>query len=230
MSDTAATVPRIVPRAVEYPSSDGKPVAETDLHYDRLTDVAAMLKHRYASRDDVYVGANLLVYDVAGNRRSRLAPDVFVAFGVPSHRRDVFKLWEERPPAFVLEVTSKGTRGKDTGKKRRRYAAWGVAEYFLYDPRAEYLSPPLRGLSLVGDGYREMPERVLPNGARGYHSEALGLHLWLRDGELRLYDPATGSDLLTPKEQAARADTEAQARARAEARIEELEALLRAKR
>ena len=86
-----------------------------------------------------------------------------------------------------------------------------------------------------------MSERVSPNGARGHFSEALGLWLWLRGGELRLHDPATGADLLTPAEQVARADaataraeteaaraeTEAKARARAEARVRELEARLR---
>ena len=230
MSDAASTLPRIGPRAVEYPSSDGRPVAETPLHFDRLRDVATALQLRYAGREDVYVGVNMLVYDVPKERKSRLAPDVFVAFGVRKRSRDVYKLWEERPPAFVLEVTSKSTSGRDLGEKRRRYAAWGVEEYFLYDPRAEYLSPPLRGLSLVGGAYREQPESVLPNGVRGHRSEALGLHLWLRDGELRLHDPETGADLLTPAEQAARADSEARARARAEARIRELEALLRARR
>ena len=231
----------VVPRVVEYPSSDGKPVAETDLHFDRLTDVAKMLKRRYEGRDDVYVGANLLVYDVPTRPKSHLAPDVFVVFGVPGHRRDVFKLWEERPPAFVLEITSKTTRRDDLDKKRRRYAAWGVGEYFLYDPRAEYLTPPLRGLSLAGGRYREMPERVLPNGERGLVSEVLGLHPWLRDGELRLYDPEAGADLLTPVEQdaradaavaqvrveAARADAEAKARAEAEARADTAEARIR---
>ena len=169
--------------------------------------------------------------------KSHLAPDVFVVFGVPGYRRDVFKLWEEGVPAFVLEITSKTTRRDDLDKKRRRYAAWGVSEYFLYDPRAEYLTPPLRGLSLAGGRYHEMRERVLPNGERGLVSEALGLHLWLRDRELRLYDPATGADLLTPAEQtaranseAARADSEAEARAQAEARIRELEAQLRKNR
>ena len=192
--------------------------------------VATALQLRYARRDDVYVGANLLVYDVLDNKRSRLAPDVFVAFGVPNRHRDVFLLWEERPPAFVLEITSKTTRRDDLDKKRRRYAAWGVSEYFLYDPRAEYLTPPLRGLSLAGGRYREMPERVLPNGERGLVSEALGLHLWLRDRELRLYDPVAEADLLTPAEQTARADAEAKARAGAEARVRELEAQLRRKR
>ena len=249
MSEAAVPVPEPVPeRVVEYPSSDGKPVAETPLHYARLTDVAAMLKHRYGHRPDVYAGANMLFYDTEGNSRRHLSPDVFVAFGVGNHDRDVYKLWEERPPAFILEITSKSTRGRDEGTKRHRYAQWGVAEYFLYDPRAEYLDPPLRGLSLAGRRYRRMPERALPNGARGHFSAALGLWLWLRDGELRLYDPATGADLLTPAEQVARADaeanradaatarakteaaraeTEAAARARAEARVRELEARLR---
>ena len=219
------------PRVVEYPSSDGKPVAETDLHYDRLTDVVAMLKHRYDKRPDVYVGANMLVYYKRNNRKRHLAPDAFVVFGVKNHRRDVFLLWDETAPAFILEVTSKSTRKKDQHKKRKRYAKWGVREYFLYDPRADYLKPPLQGLTLVGDEYRDMPQRVLANGAPGLRSETLGLDLWLRDRELRLYDPVSGADLLTPREhaargeaEAARADSLAEALALAQARLRELEA------
>ncbi len=195
-------------------------MAETDLHFDRLTDVAKMLKRRYEGRDNVYVSANLRIYDDHGNRHSHLAPDVFVVFGVPGHLRKVFKLWEERPPAFVLEITSEDSKDRDQNKKRRRYAAWGVSEYFLYDPWAEYLTPPLRGLSLAGGRYREMRERVLPNGERGLISEALGLCLWLRGRELRLYDPVAGADLPTPAEQDDRADAEAKARAEAEARVD----------
>ena len=230
-ADNSRSVPgavdrAVVPRVVEYPSSDGKPVAETSLHYNRLRDVVTALQDRYKGRD-VFVGPNLQVYYVPDKPRIHLAPDVFVVFGVPNQDRDVFKLWEEGVPAFVLEITSKTSEDDDLDKKRRRYAAWGVSEYFLYDPRAEHLTPPLRGLSLAGGRYREMPERVLPNGERGLVSEALGLHLWLRGRELRLYDPATGADLLTPAEQtaradseAARADSEARARAQAEARAD----------
>ena len=220
MSDIASIIPQTGRQAVEYPSSDGRPVAETDLHYDRLTDVVAMLKYRYGCRSDVYVGANMLVYDEPGNVHRHLSPDAFVAFGVPNRRRDVFKLWEERAPSFVLEVTSRSTRGEDAVTKRRRYGEWGVAEYFQYDPRGEYLFPPLQGLRLVGAGYRDMAERVLPNGARGFHSETLGLHLWLRNGELRMYDPEAGGELLTPAE-------ERRGRIAAEARVRELEARLR---
>ena len=218
--------PRVDRRVVEYPSSDGKPVAETPLHYDRLRDLATALQLRYEDRDDVYVGANMLVYDEEGNKKRHLAPDLFVAFGLPNHDRDVFLLWEEKAPAFILEITSKSTRRKDQHKKRRRYAKWGVDECFLYDPRAEYLKPPLRGLALAGEEYRDMTEGVLANGVRGLRSRTLGLDLWLRDGELRLYDPVAGTDLLTPREHAARADAEAVARARAEAQVRQLRARL----
>ena len=249
MSEVASPLPRTdPPRVVEYPSSDGQPVAETPLHYDRLRDLATALQLRYAERRDVYVGANMLVYDVRNKPKRHLAPDLFVVFGVGDHRRDVFLLWEEQAPAFILEVTSKSTRGKDEDEKRERYAEWGVGEYFLYDPRAEYLKPPLRGLALAGDGYRDMTERVLANGARGLRSEALGLDLWLRDGELRLHDPVSGTDLLTPAEdrrgrlaaearartegaraegEASRAVAEAARADAAEARVRELEARLR---
>ena len=189
--------------AVEYPTRDGRPVAETDLHYLRLAGAAYGLRKFLANRDDVYVGSNLMVFDEPGNPRRHLSPDIFVAFGVRSGSRDLFKIWEERPPSFVLEITSKTTRREDARTKRQRYAQWGVPEYFLYDPRAEWVKPPLQGFSLHGRRYRRMPECVLPNGKRGLQCKTLGLYLWLRDGELRLHEPVSGRDLLTPEEEGA---------------------------
>lgn len=197
------------PSVVEYPTSDGKPLAESDLHFDRLTYAAHALKIRYADTPDVYVGANMLVYDEPGNPRRHLAPDVFVVFGVPNHRRDLFKIWEEKPPSFVLEVTSKSTRREDMRTKRQRYAAWGVQEYFLYDPRSEYLAPPFQGLALRQGVYQSMQLTRLPNGRRGYLSQVLGIHLYLKGSELRLFDPVAGRDLRT-HEEAERAAREAQ--------------------
>ena len=207
------------PSVVEYPTSDGKPLAESDLHFDRITYAAHALKIRYADTPDVYVGANMLVYDEPGNPRRHLAPDVFVVFDVPNHRRDLFKIWEEKPPSFVLEITSKTTRHEDMRTKRQRYAAWGVDEYFLYDPRAEYLAPPLQGFALREGTYQPMPRTRFPNGRQGYVSEVLAIHLWLRGSELRLFDPATGRELRT-YEEAERAVEEAERSARdAEARL-----------
>ena len=215
------------PSVVEYPTSDGKPLAESDLHFDRITYAAHALKIRYADTPDVYVGANMLVYDEPGNPRRHLAPDVFVVFDVPNHRRDLFKIWEEKPPSFVLEITSKTTRHEDMRTKRQRYAAWGVDEYFLYDPRAEYLAPPLQGFALREGTYQPMPRTRFPNGQHGYVSEALAIHLRLRGSELRLFDPATGRDLRT-HEESERAVKEAETRlAATEAKVAELRARIR---
>ncbi len=225
----------VEPDAVEYPTSDGRPVAETDLHFLRVTDVAYGIRKFMAGRKDVYVGSNLLVYDERGNPRSHLSPDIFVAFGVEAGPRDLFKIWEEKAAAFTLELTSASTRREDERTKRRRYAQWGVAEYFLYDPRAEWLEPSLQGLELDGKRYRAMRESVLPNGSRGFHSKALGLYLWLDGTVLRLYDPITDENLPTPHEEAAARRTaeqqvqeEAAARRAAEKRAREEAAARRA--
>ncbi|MDE0421119.1 MAG: Uma2 family endonuclease [Gammaproteobacteria bacterium] len=188
---------------VEYPTRDGRPVAETDLHYLRLAGAAYGLRKFLADRDDVYVGSNLMVFDEPGNPRRHLSPDVFVAFGVRRGSRDLFKIWEEKPPSFVLEITSKTTRREDERTKRQRYAQLGVPEYFLYDPRGEWVKPPLQGFTLQGRRYRRMTECVLPNGKRGLECKTLALYLWLRDGELRLYEPVSGRDLPTPEEEGA---------------------------
>ena len=62
-------------------------------------------------------------------------------------------LWNEpKGPDFVLEVTSASTRHDDERRKRDVYAALGVREYFLYDPRAEYLAP--QWSAAIGDRAR----------------------------------------------------------------------------
>ncbi len=197
---------RVDSRAVEFPTSDGRPVAETPLHYRRLSDLAYCLTTFFKRRSDAYVGVNMLAYDDPQEPRRHLSPDIFVAFGGLSEEereREIYKLWEEPSPAFVLEVTSKSTRREDE-RKKARYAKWGVAEYFMYDPRGEYLVPALQGFELSRGDYRSMRERALPNGERGLRSSRLNLDLWLDGSTLRLYDPGAGRNLLTPEETARR--------------------------
>ena len=189
-------------RAVEFPTSDGRPVAETPLHYKRLSDLAYALTTFFKRRADAYVGVNMLAYDDPKEPRKHLSPDIFVAFGGVSEEereREIYKLWEDPSPAFVLEVTSKTTRREDE-RKKARYAKWGVAEYFMYDPRGEYLAPALQGFELSRGGYRSKRERTLSNGERGLSSGRLGLDLWLDGSTLRLYDPVAERNLLTPEE------------------------------
>ena len=234
---------------VEYPCSDGQPMAETDIHAMCMMYVAYALRWWFGRRshDDAYVGSNNFLYYERGNPRAVVAPDVYVVLGAPAYPpRDTYMLWNEpKEPDFVLEVTSASTRRDDERRKRDVYAALGVREYFLYDPRAEYLTPPLQGWRLKGERYAPMPAVTVLRG-RGtvVTSEVLGLEF--RDDRearmVRLRDPATGRELLTyeeaerareeeaiarREESAGRQEAEARA-AEAEARAAELEARLRA--
>src|SRR5437588_1582654 len=99
-------------RPVIYPSSDGKPMAETEYHVNLMTYFISALKTRYAHRDDVYVMGNNFIYYEEGNPKVRLSPDTYVVFGVPKRIRDSYKVWEEggKFPDVVFEFTSKKTR------------------------------------------------------------------------------------------------------------------------
>lgn len=108
-----------------------------------------------------------------------------------------------------------------------------MAEYFLYDPRGEYLKPGLQGFELVRGSYRAMKSDVLPNGELGFASRTLGLALWDDASGLRFFDAQTAGVLTTPKEaEVGRGEAEkraaaAEARATCEtARRRELEARL----
>ena len=224
-----------------YPSSDGLPLAENEAQLRAIHDAFGVLDVRYEDRTDVYVVADLLIYYEEGNPRRSVAPDVFVVFGAARRVRDVYKLWEEpKAPDFVLEVASKSTWADDLGRKHRLYAALGVREYWLFDPKDEYFDPPLRCFVLRGGVYRELPA-VVDNGARTIRSGVLGLDLCAEGGALRFWDPVAGEFLRNlSEERKARAeatrerdeatrerDDAIRAFRSAEARIAELEARLR---
>ncbi len=202
-----------------YPSSDGKPLAENDWQLEAILSSVDILRGHFGERPDVYVSGDLLVYYEEGNPRKAVAPDVFVVFGAANHNRMIYKLWEEpKAPDFVLEVASRSTWREDLGPKRSIYAALGVTEYWLFDPRDEYFDPPLQGLVLSDGAYRPLPARV-ESGRRTLSSAVLGLDLQVEDGKLRFRDATTGEPLPTYAEERA-------AHQAAQARIAELEARL----
>jgi Uma2 family endonuclease len=218
-------------REVEYPSSDGKPMAETDLHRDEMTYVIEALQEHFRAAPDVYVSGNLLLYYVEGEPRYSISPDALVTKGLADAkiRRDIYKLWEEgRPPCWVMEVTSRSTRQEDLRKKKDLYRQLGVEEYFLFDPREEYLEPSLQGHRLIGGPGGEY-RPIAPEDDGSLLSPVLGV-LFRREGEgLRLFDARTGEPYLRASEnvdrarrETARADREAQARQALEAEVARL--------
>ena len=240
---------------IDYPDSDGKPLAENDPQLHAIHYAFDALLLYYRERADVYVSADLLIYYEEGNPRVSVAPDAFVVFGVEDRMRMNYKVWEEgKGPDFVLEVASRNTWREDVERKPGVYAGLGVKEYFLFDPRSEYLAPRLQGYRLVDGAYARMSAVESIDRTLTLHSEVLGLELRAKGVQMRFHDPATGEDLLSHgEEHAARleeaaalreeaaarraaelraeaaesqAEREATARRAAEARLAQLEALV----
>jgi Uma2 family endonuclease len=183
---------------VHYPESDGKPMAETDLHRDWMVRIIDLLKTRYRGQQ-VYVSGDLILYYVEGDPRKSVVPDAFVVKNSDPGRRRVYKIWEEgRVPDVVFETTSDTTRFNDTTIKPPIYAELGIPEYFLYDPTADYLDPPLAGLRLVGGEY----EPIEPDSQGRLLCRELSVTLFLEDDDLVMCDARTGRRLLTEAEAA----------------------------
>src|ERR1019366_4732026 len=99
----------------------------------------------FEDRPEVYVTGNLLWFYQRGDRRRHVSPDTMVCFGRPKGNRENYLQWEEDcAPQVVVELTSKTTRKNDTGRKFDLYQRLGVEEYYLFDPRQEYLKPRFR--------------------------------------------------------------------------------------
>jgi Uma2 family endonuclease len=139
-----------------YPTSDGRPMAETGHHRILMNDLIESLDAYFADDPTVYVSGNLLLFYEPGNRRRQISPDVFVVKGVAKHKRLNYLTWEEgKGPDFVIELTSSSTRHEDQDTKFRKYRdVLRVKEYFLFDPFGDYLKPPLQGYRLRAGVYQ----------------------------------------------------------------------------
>jgi Protein of unknown function (DUF820). len=101
----------------------------------------------------------------------------------------------------------------------------GVQEYWLFDPKREWIKSQLRGYRLRGDNYQQITDS---------RSEPLKLRLQVEGELIGFYREDTGEKLLMPEELAdalaqerlAR-EQERLAREQAEAQVERLKAQLR---
>jgi len=210
---------------VFYPDTDEEGMPEGDLQLDCIVYAINVLRFYFKHFPDVYVSGDKFIYYDKGQRRSNVAPDILVAFGVTKRSRPSYQVWKEgKSPDFVLEVTSQSTHKKDDRNKPAIYHQLGVREYFQYDPTGEYLHPGLQGYQLNAQGvYQPASVHWLPNGVLSLSSVVLHLDFHLDDTVLRVFDPQHGMYLETYDETKERADHEAQARQQAETRAEQAE-------
>ena len=139
-------------------------------------------------------------YETNNPDEEPLYPDIFVvktAKEFPSDRGYRIGL-DGSAPEVIIEIVSKKTANVDLEEKPKRYEAWGVAEYFVYDPRPRKRNtkkPRLTGWQLVNGKYQALKGDEL---GRIWSKE---LDSWLVPGGevMRFYDKAWNLRL-TPAE------------------------------
>jgi Uma2 family endonuclease len=209
-----------------YPSSDGEPLAETSVHIDAILNTVVALRHYFAAQEAIVL-TNQFLYYAQGFPKIRVAPDVMVIDGVAPGPRDNYKIWEEKQvPSVVFEMTSAGTRSQDQEFKKELYAQLGVKEYWLFDPKGEWIAQQLEGYQLYRDVYVPITDSK---------SQALKLRLAVEGSLIGFYREDTGEKLLIPDElvealrqERLRTEQERLRAEEAEAKVEQLQAQLRA--
>ncbi len=121
---------------IEYPESDGLPMADNTKQFEWIATLQGNLADLYRDEPDVFVAGDLLWYPVEGDNRLRAAPDAMVVFGRPKgHRGSYIQFREDGvAPQVVFEILSPSNRFGEMGRKFDFYDRFGVEEYYIYDP------------------------------------------------------------------------------------------------
>jgi Uma2 family endonuclease len=141
-----------------YPISDGEPVAESFDHLYAIFLILEVLKQYLEGRRATVLGDQFLYYE-EDQPESRIAPDVMVIFDVEPGGRDSYKIWEEGAvPKVVFEITSPSTKNEDKKRKKNLYEKIGIEEYWLFDPKGQWIKTQLLGYRLKDGVYEEIKD------------------------------------------------------------------------
>ena len=245
LAPVTGMLPYVQQGEIDYASLDYDPderelppdAMEQELAVQEILGLLASRFTDFGQRPDTFLSSNtILCYDPR-NLNVRVAPDVYLAFGVDAQAirpRKLYLPWEVgKPPDWALEVASASTAREDTGRKREIYARIGVPEYWRFDPTTEgrYHGERMAGERLVNGEYQPIELTTEPDGILKGYSPVLELCLCWDDGWPRLYDPATDTYLTNWRQERATHQAERDAfeaeRDAYESRISRLEAALR---
>jgi Uma2 family endonuclease len=178
-------------KEIIYPDSDGQPMSDNTKQFRWIVTIKENLEILFANVDNVFVAGDLLWYPVEGNNKIRQAPDAMVVFGRPKGDRGSYKQWEEDniAPQVVFEILSPGNRARKMTQKAIFYQAYGVEEYYIYDPE----DIELTGLIRSGNFLEPVDEM------NGWTSPRLGIRFELKQDTLEIYRP-DGQKFLTSVE------------------------------
>ena len=186
------------------PLPDPPRLPDAMLQHKHMTRADQTLETWFRHRRDAMVGGNgYLCWNRTDPRTTWLAPDCLVSLNVDPEHAMVSNSYiineVGKSPDFVMEVATRSTGRRDYTVKRDQYAAFGVGEYWRFDPSGgEYHDRPLAGEYLVAGQYESYQIHQDADGMLWGHSPLLGLDLCWREGELFFRNPATGDFLLRP--------------------------------
>ena len=228
-------------RFPDFPPRDDM---QNSLHLDD-PGLQATLRRHFGSADTVIVLSEVPIRWTPDQREGHRIPDLLVAFEVDRAlviEQNGYSIRDQgKPPDLVLEIASESTGEADYTAKRRDYAAFGIPEYWRFDPSGgRHHDAPLAGDRLINGAYQPVQIRQTGEAHLWGHSDVLNLDFCWEEGRLRWWDPAariylrtfdeTEEERAAESEARARAeaqrDTEREAHMIAEARIRELEAEL----
>ncbi|MBF0237543.1 MAG: Uma2 family endonuclease [SAR324 cluster bacterium] len=126
-------------QTIYYPESDGKPMAETDVHRDLLFKMVDLLRQAFPT---AYVSGNICLYYEQGNPKKMISPDSLLCLSQSPGEKRVYLAWEKNAQIdLVMEYSSFSTRKEDHFKKKKIYEELlKVPYYVIFDPHAVYLS------------------------------------------------------------------------------------------
>lgn len=180
---------------VHYPDSDGLPMADNTVQFRWIVTMQGNLEAQFRDAADVFVAGDHLIYPVEDDEDTKIAPDVYVAFGRPKGDRGSYRVWEEAGvfPQVVFEVWSPGNRTRPMEAKRLAYEKYGAEEYYILYPEFP---------AFVEAWRREAGKFVPVDDFAGWVSPRLGIRFGVIKGELFVRGPS-GRLFRTPAELAA---------------------------
>ena len=208
----------------QFPERPPRYDMQNSLYRERPGHMTALARH-FGSPDTILVLGDIPVRHTfqrgLGPQMLRY-PDLIVAFGVDSAEviaRHGYAIDDQgKPPDFVLEIASLTTAENDYTRKRVDYAAYGIPEYWRFDPTDGDRYPAgLAGDRLVNGEYQPVAIHGTKEGGYWGHSEALNLDVCWEDGQLRWWDPVAQRYLRTHDDEAEGRISERQGRISAEA-------------
>ena len=214
-----------------FPDFPPREDMQNSLHLDRPAHQAVLLRH-FGGSDTIIILSEMPVRQSPGQRAGHRIPDLLIAFDVDfalAVEQNGYSIRDQgKPPDFVLEIASVSTGVEDYTGKRDDYAAFGIPEYWRFDPSGgRHHGAPLAGDRLIGDAYHPIGIVEIGQDHLHGHSDVLNLDLCWDHGRLRWWGPAAQRYLLTFDEEHDTRIAEAEARASAEARAESAEVRVR---